>query len=256
LLRDSQAVLIADAVAFMLWWTYRDKLRDRALPLTLAMFGGGAILVWLVEEKSWFYHRLPASILTTLALVYWVSQISRLVLWWRTAFFVALSLVVGFSGVASAALSRWQRQVEIVMGSRQTTERKLEQLIRSEEAKSYIAFSQWIGLGFPVVNNTGVAWASRFDSMWALVGEVWRRHIDGQAPREWPVHRWVIEDFLAGPPDLAVVDEREGIDYIGTLSALDTRFKYAWSQYRPIAAFDGLRIFRRQASPPVMTGSR
>jgi hypothetical protein len=133
-----------------------------------------------------------------------------------------------------------------------TTERKLEQLIRSKGAKSYIAFSQWIGLGFPVVNNTGVVWSSRFDSMWALVGEIWRCKIDGKAPHDWPVHRSVIEDFLAGRPDLAVVDEREGIDYVGTLSSLDTRFRDAWSEYRQIAAFDGLRVFRRENLQPTI----
>jgi hypothetical protein len=251
LLGDSRAVLLADAVAFMLWWTYRDELSDSALPLALAVFAAGAILVWLLEEKSWFYHRLPASILTTLVLIYWVSTIPQRAQRPRAALFVALSVIIGFSGVASAAFSRWQEQVEITVGSRLTTERKLEQLIRSERARSYIAFSQWIGLGFPVVNNTGVIWSSRFDSMWALVGEVWRRKIDGHVPRGWPVHSWVVEDFLAVRPDLALVDEREGINYIGTLSAFDARFREAWSQYRQIAAFDGLRIFRRQASPPL-----
>jgi hypothetical protein len=241
-------VLLAEAIAFMLWWTCRRKLSDHALPLTLTVFAAGAILVWLLEEKSWFYHRLPASILTTLALTYWVSAIPRLALQPRAAAFVALSVIIGISGLASAAFSRSQEQVEIAIGARLTTERKLEQLVHSEGARSYIAFSQWIGLGFPVVNNTGTTWSSRFDSMWALVGEMWRRKIDGHAPREWPVHSWVVEDFLAGRPDLAVVDEREGIDYIGTLSAFDMRFKEAWRQYRQIAAFDGLRVFRRQAS--------
>ena len=84
--------------------------------------------------------------------------------------------------------------------------------------------------------------------MWALVGEVWRCKTDSDAQRDWPVHSWVVADFLSGRPDLAVVDEREGIDYIGTLSGFDTRFKDAWFQYRQIAAFNGLRIFRRQAS--------
>jgi hypothetical protein len=255
LLSDSRAVLLADAVAFMLWWTYRDKLSDRALPLTLAVFAAGAIVVWLLEEKSWFYHRLPASILTALALTYWVSTMPRPTMRPRAILFVAVSIIVGFSGVASAAFSRWQRQIQVTVASRPTTEQKLEQLIRSEKARSYIAFSQWIGLGFPVVNNTGVTWASRFDSMWALVGEVWRCKTDSDAQRDWPVHSWVVEDFLARGPDLAVVDEREGIDYIGTLSAFDTRFEHAWSQYRQIAAFDGLRIFRRQASPPSRVGA-
>jgi hypothetical protein len=248
LLNDSRAVLLAEAVALMLWWTCRRKLSNHALPLTLTVFAAGAILVWLLEEKSWFYHRLPASILTTLALMYWASAIPRLALQPRAAAFAALSVIIGISGVASAAFSRSEEQVEIAIGARLTTERKLEQLVHSEGARSYIAFSQWIGLGFPVVNNTGTTWSSRFDSMWALVGEVWRRKTDGHAPQEWPVHSWVVEDFLAGRPDLAVVDEREGIDYIGTLSAFDIRFKDAWRQYRQIAAFDGLRVFRRQAS--------
>jgi hypothetical protein len=90
--------------------------------------------------------------------------------------------------------------------------------------------------------------------MWALAGEVWRRRIDGHLPRDWPVHSWVVEDFLAGCPDLAVVDEREGIDYVGTLASFDTRFKAAWSKYRQIAGFDGLRVFRRQALEPSTIG--
>jgi hypothetical protein len=52
LLSDSRAVLLGDAVALMLWWTCRDKISDSALPLTLAVFAAGSILVWLLEEKS------------------------------------------------------------------------------------------------------------------------------------------------------------------------------------------------------------
>jgi hypothetical protein len=256
LLGDSRAVLIGDAIALMLWWTNRRKLSDSALPLILTVFAAGSILVSLLEEKSWFYHRLPASIFTTLALVYWSSVLPRSGMRRRSALYVAILVIVGLFGVGRAAFSRWQEQIEVTLGSRQTTERKLEQLIHSERTRSYIAFSQWIGLGFPVVNNTGVVWSSRFDSMWALVGEIWRRRLDGHLPLEWPVHTWVVEDFLAGCPDLAVVDEREGIDYIGTLSSFDKRFKEAWSEYRQIASFDGLRVFRRQALQPSAIGVR
>src|SRR5262249_24939388 len=139
LLSDSRAVLLADAAAFMLWWISRDKLSERALPLTLAVFATGAILVWLLEEKSRFYHRLPASSLTALALIYWLSTMPGRAMRVRTAFCVAISVIVDSSGIASAALARWEGQIEITVGSRPTTERKLEQLIRSEGAKSYIA---------------------------------------------------------------------------------------------------------------------
>ena len=259
LLSDSRAVLLGDVVALMLWLTYRRRISDSALPLTLAVFAVGSVLVWLLADKSWFYHRLPAAIFTTLALLYWVCVLPRPVIGWRRASLgaciPAILAMFGLCGIGLGAFSRWQDQIEIAVGSRPTTERKLEQLIRRERTRSYVAFSQWIGLGFPVVNNTGVVWSSRFDSMWALAGEVRRRRIDGHLPRDWPVHSWVVEDFLACCPDVAVVDEREGIDYIGMLSSLDERFKNAWSGYRQIAAFDGLYVFRREAAQPPTIGS-
>jgi len=250
LLSDGRAVLLAVAVVFMLWWRHRDKFNDRALPLTMAVFAAGSILIWLLERKSWFYHRLPASILATLALVYWVSAMLRSEIGSRATVRMAVFVVVGLSGEALATFSRWQEQIEIAVGSRLTIERKLEQLIREERISSYIAFSQQLAVGFPVVNNTGVVWSSRFDSMWALVGEVWRQTIDGHLPRDWPVHSWVVDDFISGCPDLAVVDERFGIAYVGVLSVLDMRFKTAWSKYRQISAIDGLRVFRRDTSQP------
>ena len=69
---------------------------------------------------------------------------------------------------------------------------KLERMIRKQKARTYIAFSEWIALGFPVVNNTGVAWASRFNSMWALKGELWRVRFDaagGQGVADPPLGR-------------------------------------------------------------------
>jgi hypothetical protein len=98
------------------------------------------------------------------------------------------------------------------------------------------------------VNNTGVAWASRFDSMWALKGELWRARFDAAAAREWPIRHWVAHDFIVGCPDIAVVDTREGVvNYVGVLSASDPAFARAWSRYRRIAAFDGLVVYRRAA---------
>jgi hypothetical protein len=128
---------------------------------------------------------------------------------------------------------------------RQNAVDRLEQIIRAEHARTYIAFSEWIALGFPVVNETGVTWASRFDSMWALKGEVWRARIDPAVAREWPIARWVAHDFIAGCPDIAVVDMRETTKYIKVLSAADPAFARAWSRYHPIASFDGLMIYKR-----------
>jgi hypothetical protein len=149
--------------------------------------------------------------------------------------------------------------VEGAVNPGQTTVVKLERLVRREHAHTYIAFSEWIALGFPVVNNTGVTWASRFDSMWALRGELWRTRHDGVAPKAWPIRRWVARDFVAGCPDLAVVDTRGGINYVAVLVASDAAFAQAWSHYREIAVFDGLRVLKRvtpDCAPPKPTEQR
>ena len=148
-----------------------------------------------------------------------------------------------------AAFQRLEPQVALAVEPEQNTVAKLERLIRKQKARTYIAFSEWIALGFPVVNNTGVAWASRFDSMWALKGELWRVRFDAAAAKEWPIRRWVAHDFIIGCPDIAVVDTREGVvNYVGVLSASDPAFARAWSRYRQIAAFDGLVVYRRAAT--------
>jgi hypothetical protein len=84
--------------------------------------------------------------------------------------------------------------------------------------------------------------------MWALKGEVWRARFDPAVAKEWPIARWVAHDFIAGCPDIAVVDTRESTNYIKILAAADSAFARAWSRYRLIAAFDGLTVYRRGKS--------
>jgi hypothetical protein len=145
----------------------------------------------------------------------------------------------------ASSVRRLEPDAVNALDPRLTAVDRLEHIIRAEHARTYIAFSEWIALGFPVVNETGVTWASRFDSMWALKGEVWRAGFDPAAAKEWPIAHWVAHDFIAGCPDIAVVDTRETTKYISVLSAADPAFARAWSRYRPISAFDGLVVYQR-----------
>ncbi len=261
LLLKSALLLGAEAVAVVLW------LKDRktqpysgahaGLLLTGIVFAAISSAIVFIDGKDWFYHRLPASVVTLLVLLVWAAVTVR-----RTAFaggdepshgrraaligLVAAGIVVGWFGVSAA--QRLRPEVEQAVEPQTTTVARLEALIRLHHARTYIAFSEWIALGFPVVNNTGVIWASRFDSMWALKGELWRAHIDPVAAKAWPIAHWVAHDFLAGCPDIAVVDMRERLNYIGILSAADPAFARAWSGYKQIVAFDGLRVFKRGKS--------
>ncbi len=261
ILSISYRLLFAEATALLVCWSSAGALARRSpflrhLLLALTAFGVGATVVFVLQGKDWFYHRLPATEATVLALLLWCAAMlpharvrPRL---WLTAPLV-LAALLEFSVADFNRLKPW---VAAAIAPEQSVEVRLERLIRQEHAHTYIAFSEWIALGFPVVNNTGVTWASRFDSMWALRGELWRAGQDGTEPKEWPIRHWVARDFVAGCPDIAVVDTREGINYVAVLVASDVDFAQAWQRYREIAAFDGLRVLKHEGTagcgaPPI-----
>jgi uncharacterized membrane-anchored protein YitT (DUF2179 family) len=243
LLSDSTMLLCGEVVAIGLLWLRRRSLPDYTMMLTLVVFAATSTVVCFVDGKNWYYHRLPAIVATVLALLLWTATelVQRR---WRIRWPL---LVAGLAVTVFCASSIRQLEPEAMdaVEPQKTAVDRLEQILRTEHARTYIAFSEWIALGFPVVNETGVTWASRFDSMWALKGEVWRARFDPAVAKEWPIARWVAHDFIAGCPDIAVVDTRETTKYIKVLSAADPAFKRAWSRYRTIASFDGLVVYRR-----------
>ncbi len=246
LLQDSAFLILGECVAIGLWWRARLDLPERNLLLALVVFAATSTVICFVDGKDWFYHRLPATIVTVLVLLCWAIST------WlhRHSDHRSFRLPMAIAGVVVmvfgvAAFQRLQPQVALAVEPEFTTVEKLEKIVRDQHARTYIAFSEWIALGFPVVNNTGVAWASRFDSMWALKGELWRARFDPSTSKEFPIRRWVAHDFIAGCPDIAVVDTREGTNYIAVLSASDPSFARVWSRYNEIAAFDGLTVYRR-----------
>lgn len=243
LLSDSTLLIAEEVVAMWLVWMSRRDMAKFRLMQTLTVFAATSSVVFLVTGKDWYYHRIPAAITTILALILWgVSEVRQRR--WR----VRLPLVIAAAAIAVFCVSSVQRiepAVAEALAPGNTTEAHLERIIRAEHAGTYMAFSEWLALGFPVVNATGVVWASRFDSMWALKGEVWRAEFDPEAARNWPVARWVADDFIAGCPDIVVVDVLGKTNYIKVLGDSDRDFASVWTRYRPIAAFDGLVIYRR-----------
>jgi hypothetical protein len=264
---ESHRLLLAQAVTVLLCWTCGRTLGPRQgflrhLMLALTVFAVTATILFVMQGKNWFYHRLPATAATVLALLVWIAamlpgMIERLRTGWRNprVRFASLLMPLALAALLDFSLATYDRMrpwVEAAVEPNLSTEVKLERLIRDQKARTYVAFSEWIALGFPVVNNTGVSWSSRFDSMWALKGELWAA---SHAPpgslalRAWPIRDWVAKDFVAGCPDLAVVDTRGGTNYVAVLASANPDFAHAWAQYTEIASFDGLRVLKRgQAS--------
>ena len=244
LLSESALLLVGEAVAIGLLWLRRRSLPDHDLMLTLVVFAATSTVVCFVDGKDWYYHRLPATVdhragadaldrdRTGAAPLADPPAADRRLLCGRGV----LRVLDPAAGTGGSRSGRAEADNGRPAGDRSCA---------TEHARTYIAFSEWIALGFPVVNETGVTWASRFDSMWALKGEIWRARFDPAADKEWPIARWVAHDFIAGCPDIAVVDTRETTKYIAVLSAADSAFARAWSRYRPIASFDGLVVYKR-----------
>lgn len=243
LLNDLRYVIAGEVLAIALLAFRWRSMPYRSLMLVLVSFAITSTVVCLADGKNWYYHRLPAIISTSLALALWAAVELRQA---RAAFKPAIAMVaLSLFMFMQTAVHLMEPEVQEAITPRDSAVVRLERLIRKEHARSYVAFSEWLALGFPVVNNTGVVWASRFDSMWALKGEVWRMGFDHAVAKEWPITRWITHDFIAGCPDIAVVDTRESTNYIRVLSAADPTFARVWTRYKPIAAFDGLVVFKR-----------
>jgi hypothetical protein len=236
---------------------------SRTVLAVLAGFAAAATLAMFLDGKNWFYHRIPASTAVVLGLLFWCAEMAlarrqggrgglR-----AKALMVAALVPLFFQ--ADDLGTRLQNSLRNAVEPELSTEVKLEKLIKREKVRTYVAFSEWIGLGFPVVDDTGVTWASRFDSMWALRGELWRARMDGKPPAEWPMRLWVAQDFIRGCPDLVVVDRRRGaedINYPSVLAQADADFAEVWARYAQIATLDGLQVFKRNGEgcvtpPPV-----
>ena len=225
-----------------------------ALFIVLTCFAAGATAAYFIAGKNWFYHRIPAIVAILLALLLWAcerlpgllkSDVKRTRRRGMVCAALAVAALICFVQGQVDLMRPWIAQaVEPSL----STEVRLEKIIRHEHARTYLAFSEWIGLGFPVVDNTGVVWTSRFDSMWAVRGELWRARHDGHTPKAWPIRQWVARDFVKGCPDIVVVDSRSGINFVGLLVASDAAFAKAWTRYHEIAAFDGLRVLKRQGA--------
>ena len=74
LVMDSLRLMFGQAVALLLWWNRRRRVPEGNLMLTLVVFAITSTAICFMDGKDWFYHRLPATIATVLALLCWAAS--------------------------------------------------------------------------------------------------------------------------------------------------------------------------------------
>ena len=78
LLSNSAPLLAGECMAVGLLWLRRRSLPDYSLMLTMVVFAATSTAICFVDGKDWYYHRLPAILVTVLALVLWtVTEIRQ-----------------------------------------------------------------------------------------------------------------------------------------------------------------------------------
>ena len=247
LLAQSEPLLLGEVILLVLWIA-RSRSHDDPLLLTLVVFGCGATATFLLQGKDWFYHRIPATTVVVLALAYCTSQS------WRPggrkswALATCLPAVCALFLFSHAAMARLAPRLSEALAPGNTTEAKIERLLRHDHAHSYMAFSQSLSVAFPVVDEAGVVWSSRFDSMWPLSAQLARMREDrGRWSAQWPVRQWVVSDFLAHCPDVVLVDGDDKVDYPKILEDFSGSFRRAWANYAMRQVFGKLQIFEKKS---------
>ena len=249
---DSLRLMFGQAVALLLWWNRRRRMPEGNLMLTLVVFAITSTAICFMDGKDWFYHRLPATIATVLALLCWAASalMHRRAADARRALLPVVAGGVAFVVFLVAAFQRLEPQVALAVEPEQRHGREagaadppaegadLHRLLRMDRP----------GLSGGEQHRRRLGLALRFDV--GAEGRTLARPLRcRRRPRNGRSAAGSRTTSSSAVPDIAVVDTREGVvNYVGVLSASDPAFARAWSRYRQIAAFDGLVVYRRAAT--------
>jgi hypothetical protein len=138
--------------------------------------------------------------------------------------------------------------------------RLLEEAISSEapDARTIFIASSEVGDAFPLVNETGVLWGSRFPALW-LSPYVATKLDDEGGPND-DIARFALEatvdDLIAFEPDVVFIDEAtEGphydeapLDYLAFWDH-DPRFFSFWKSYQRRGMAGGFGVYVRATAP-------
>ncbi|MBN8898181.1 MAG: hypothetical protein J0H35_08350, partial [Rhodospirillales bacterium] len=135
LLLDSARLIFGELVAIALCWVRWAKLRERTLLLTLLVFAVTSTVICFLDGKDWFYHRLPATVVTILALLCWgVSILIYRPLQERRTRLPIIAAGIAMVVFLVAAFQRLEPEVVMAVEPDRSAVTRIEDLVRREHA--------------------------------------------------------------------------------------------------------------------------
>ena len=226
--------LLAFIVAILLYAVARAiRPADRPTDI-LALAAVGFTAAYLMQSKGWLYQLIPA-----------IAAV------WLMGASILLRNGVPNRGnaplhVGVAILVYLLIASQTILPYRNSLADDLLPVVHKQAAGGAIsALTSYVWVGFPLVNEAHVGWASRFPGLWQLPGAVSQlRQPDSQNPgtrqKLLEIERYtvdaVVEDFQKAMPDLVIVDDDspyfgpDGFDFLAYFNQ-DPRFARLWQAY-------------------------
>jgi hypothetical protein len=232
----------------------------------VASFVAGA-----AQQKGWGYHFYPARVFALALLALAVMDIRRPLVRPVQQVYAAVAFAVLGMGVLSSggvAMARIRHRDPI----RQSEQARLDELVaavrrRTPPGGSLYILSYTIESSFPLVNYSGVRWASRFPHLW-IVEAAYQDQLYAPSPLRFhrreqmgPAERYlndaVYEDLTRYRPDVLLVlrhardvpqNAIRRVDYVGYFGR-DARIAGVLRQYRLAEEVGQYLLYVRAASP-------
>jgi hypothetical protein len=216
----------------------------------LLLGGGGAFLFVFIVQAGYRHQIMPATFFLALAAGICVAEVVAGHLVFRG---VAQRLMAAASAIAVAA-------VLVAAASTQFVEYRggpFERAIAAEapKARSIFIASTSNSHPFPLVEEQGLIWASRFPSQWFLPFTATTLDesgvpVDGVGQLALEA---TVSDLIAFAPDIVFIDERperpdfrgEPLDYVDFWNK-DVRFPIPWKAYERRGDADGFAVYVRR----------
>jgi len=207
---------------------------------TFAVAAAGFFASYLIQSKGWDYHLLPTSVAA------WLATTSLLLVTLEDRSERAARRrkpLLAWATGALATLASWPLAQGPV--SNPFADQAKPIVERYAAGGAIYAFTSHVWVGFPLVNDTGVQWASRFPTQWLLPGAL-RRLRERPAPDAGTERKLreiesyavdaVVEDLERTPPAIVFVDKanpyfgESAFDYLGYFNRYP-RFRQLWRAY-------------------------